>query len=175
MKVLGVLILCAVAACSKKEDLSTSTIVTFEFVHLEGKDAPTYRASTSDSLRIEKELENLRAVAQGKPTNGRASRADKNAPTYRASTSDSILIEKVRAEMKRPLAERSLHINGVIAKGGEGNSPWKWHFVQDQWTLAELSAELCDGQPSLIDESLDERLNRVGSYCPWSSRVAKEL
>jgi hypothetical protein len=92
-----------------------------------------------------------------------------------ARTSDPDLIARVRAELAKPLAERALHINGVIAKGSDANAPWSWHFVEKEWTLAEMSIELCDGWPGYIEENLDTWLADVGFFCPWASRVEIEL
>jgi hypothetical protein len=100
---------------------------------------------------------------------------EKNPPKYRASTSGSAVIEKARAELAKPLEQRALRINGKIEAGQESNPPWKWLFVQNQWTLSELNMELCDGHPSHIDEHLEEWLKTVGGYCPWASRVSAEL
>ncbi|MEX0645423.1 MAG: hypothetical protein WD076_08930 [Parvularculaceae bacterium] len=93
-----------------------------------------------------------------------------------ARTADPEIIAKARAELAKPLADRSLHINGVIAKGsGEVNAPWSWHFVEGEWTLAEMSIELCDGWPGYIEDNLDKWLAEVGFFCPWSSRVEAEI
>ena len=100
---------------------------------------------------------------------------DKNAPTYRAATADATLIEKARAELAKPPSERRLHINGTISAGEANNRPWRWHFNDGEWTLAELSIELCDGQPSYVNDNLDQWLKEVGSYCPWASYVSREL
>jgi hypothetical protein len=100
---------------------------------------------------------------------------EKNAPTYRASTADPAIIEKARAELAKPPLERRVHINGKISAGEGNNSPWKWHFNDGEWTLAEMSIELCDGRPSHVNENLEQWLREVGSYCPWASYVSKEL
>lgn len=135
VRMLGIMVLCTVCACSNQDQVPVPTSVTFEFVHGNDKDAPTYRASTSDTG----------------------------------------LIDKVRAELQLPLQSRSLHINGAIAANADDNAPWKWAFVPDRWSLAQLSIEVCDAQPSYVNDNLDEWLKSVGSYCPWSSRVSREL
>jgi hypothetical protein len=98
------------------------------------------------------------------------------APTYRATTSNAELIALARAELGRPLVQRTKQISGPIAAGaGEDNAPWNWHFEPDAWTLIDLSAEVCDGEPSYVSEHLDEWIEDVGTYCPWSSRLSREL
>jgi len=98
------------------------------------------------------------------------------APTYRAITSDPGVIAAARAELARPMGERSLRINGLIAaSSGAENPPWKWHFVASEWKLENYNMELCDGQPSYVNDHLEEWLRDVKGYCPWSSRVYREL
>jgi hypothetical protein len=68
--------------------------------------------------------------------------------------------------------KNSMHITGKLAQGDGGfNSPWPWHLEPDSVRMAEVSIELCDGRPSLIEEDLDYWIETVGSYCPGSSDV----
>jgi hypothetical protein len=99
----------------------------------------------------------------------------KGAPTYRATTTDAELIARVRSELQKPMAERSLHINGRVSAGTADNPHWNWHFDPTDWDLSEMSMELCDGQPSYVSENLEKWLEEVGSYCPWASRASREL
>jgi hypothetical protein len=46
--------------------------------------------------------------------------------------------------------------------------------VPDEWDLAEISIELCDGAPDMVDADLDYWIGTVGRYCPWSSYVVSE-
>jgi hypothetical protein len=64
------------------------------------------------------------------------------------------LIQEVLDELTKPLSDRR-HISGPIAAGDGGhnfNGPHRfaWHFVPDQWSLAEISIELCDGRPTTM-------------------------
>ena len=54
------------------------------------------------------------------------------------------------------------------------NTGWSWHFTGDV-ALAELSIELCDGRPSMVEADLGYWLRTVGSFCPWGSYVYAEL
>lgn len=82
-------------------------------------------------------------------------------------------------ETKKLLTENyegknSMHVTGRLARGDGGfNSPWPWHLDPDSVRMAEVSIELCDGRPSLIEEDLEYWLETVGNYCPWSSKVVK--
>jgi hypothetical protein len=102
-------------------------------------------------------------------------RGDKNA-LFLATTSESEIIMRARAELTKPEAERRLHINGRIAEGNDGNLGWNWHFVDNEWSLEEISIEVCDGSPQYVEENLDEWLSTVpGSlFCPWHSFVLRE-
>jgi hypothetical protein len=98
-----------------------------------------------------------------------------DASTFRASASDARVIARVRAELAKPFKQRSLHINGKISAGTGDNAPWSWHFDQDKWDVVETSIELCDARPSYVEENLEQWLKDVGRFCPWQSRVSKEL
>lgn len=93
-----------------------------------------------------------------------------------AATSDPAVIAKLEAQLASSPAERSLHINGPIAAGnGSHNLSWSWHFVPNEWDMVEVSIELCDGRPQLVEEDLEYWLETVGTFCPWSSYVEEEL
>lgn len=99
---------------------------------------------------------------------------DKAAPTYRASTTDQEVIRRARAELGKPLKDRMLHIHGKLGKGSDDNAPWSWHFEANTWGLDEISTEFCDGNPTHVEENLQDWL-KLGSYCPYAARVSKEL
>lgn len=93
-----------------------------------------------------------------------------------AKTSDPDVIAKVEQELSIPFEERNMHINGPIARGNPGyNSNWSWHFVESQWSLAEVSTEVCDGRPSFVEENLDYWVDQVGRFCPLGARVVEEV
>lgn len=92
-----------------------------------------------------------------------------------AWTSDPFVISLAEQQLQLPPEERFLHINGSIAAGDGGhNQPWSWHFVPDEWSLAEISIEICDGTPSWVESDLEYWLT-LGQFCPWSSYVAYEI
>jgi hypothetical protein len=92
-----------------------------------------------------------------------------------ASTADRNVIRTARQELAKNPDERELHINGQIDRGQNRNTPWKWHFVDGQWSLTSYSIELCDSWPSYVDENLDEWMEKVGSFCPWESQIVAEI
>lgn len=96
--------------------------------------------------------------------------------SFVVQTSVPEVIEKVEEELSRPFEERNLHIHGEIARGSEDyNSNWRWHFVADEWDLVEVSTEVCDGTPGMVENDLDYWVDQVGNFCPWSARVSGEV
>jgi sterol desaturase/sphingolipid hydroxylase (fatty acid hydroxylase superfamily) len=58
---------------------------------------------------------------------------------------------------------------GPLRRGDGGfNAPWSWHFDPDRVRMAEIAIEVCDGQPSYVEQHVEDFL---GGYCPWSGRV----
>ena len=59
---------------------------------------------------------------------------------------------------------------GTLLDGDGGvNAPHAWHL--ENVTIADMTIELCDGTPAMIDADLDTWLTSVGSFCPWSAVV----
>ncbi len=106
--------------------------------------------------------------------------ADWRDTTFAACASNPGLIQEVLDELTKPFSDRR-HITGPIAAGDGGhnfNGPhhFAWHFVPDQWSLAEISIELCDGRPySDVEQNLPYWLYQVGRFCPWSSAPLREV
>ncbi len=96
--------------------------------------------------------------------------------TFIVRTSDPAVIASARAELARPFEQRALHPTGVLVRGDGGyNAAWSWRLAEDDWRLAEISMEVCDAWPGYVEANLDRWLSEVGSFCPWSSRVSREL
>lgn len=93
---------------------------------------------------------------------------------FRAVTSNASVINSVEAELKLPATQRRKFIAGKLTRGNGGhNQPWSWHFTPSQWSLAEMSIEVCDGEPDYVEKNLDTWMQQVGSYCPWSGQVIR--
>ena len=92
-----------------------------------------------------------------------------------AQTSDPDVISLIENQLLLPLEERNYHIHGPIDHGnGDHNLNWSWHFVPDQWSMVETSAEVCDGCPHMVESDLTYWIHTVGLFCPWSSKVTRE-
>lgn len=101
---------------------------------------------------------------------------------FRAATSDSATLAMIDQQLALPESERALHINGLIDSGSGGHNTtaggvfhWSWHLTPNQWQLVEVSIELCDGTPSMVEADLDYWLHTVGAFCPWGSYVSHEV
>ncbi len=95
---------------------------------------------------------------------------------FAAVTSDPAVLAKLESELRLPASDRQLHISGPIAAGNDGqNLSWSWHFVPDQWDVVQVSAELCDGTPQLVESDVSHWVKDIGSFCPWGSYVQRKL
>lgn len=66
--------------------------------------------------------------------------------------------------------------NGPLLEGpgpGDYNEPWSWRQHPEQTEMAEVTIELCDGNPNFVEEELDYWLENVGRYCPWSAHLVE--
>ncbi len=68
--------------------------------------------------------------------------------------------------------KNNYHVTGKLVRGDGGfNQPWSWHLDPSSVRMAEISIELCDGRPSMVEGDLDYWLGTVKMYCPWSGKV----
>lgn len=99
-----------------------------------------------------------------------------SAGQFVAETSDPALRATLRAQLALPVDQRNLHISGAIARGNGGdNLSWSWHFVPGEWDMVELSAETCDGTPQMVEDDLATWVDKIGTFCPWTSYVQSAL
>lgn len=94
-----------------------------------------------------------------------------------AATSDTGVIRLAEQQLALPEGERGKIIHGPIARGtGDNNSRYSWHFVVNAWGLADVAVEVCDGRPDKdVEPALDYWIDTVGSYCPWTSILKREI
>ena len=100
--------------------------------------------------------------------------------SFIAATTNQTLIDTVLANIARPLNERKF-IAGPIDYGNGGHnhnaSHWfLWHFIPNQWNLAEVAIEVCDGCPYTdVDADTAYWVGNILQYCPWSGRPMREV
>jgi hypothetical protein len=89
---------------------------------------------------------------------------------FYAAASDADLLVAIDQELAIPFEDRTHHINGMVDSGNGGyNKNFEWHYIPDQWGLAQVSIELCDGYPA------DPKERAPYNFCPWLSKLLKEV
>lgn len=97
-----------------------------------------------------------------------------NAESFRIKIHSSETITAARAQLSLPEEERRLFPIGGISPGNGGvNLQWSWHLSDVR--LTEVSIELCDGTPSLVEADLYYWTNTVTHFCPWQAYVYAEI
>jgi hypothetical protein len=64
--------------------------------------------------------------------------------------------------------------NGKILRGpgpGDYNAPWSWHLDPQEIEMAFATMEVCDAEPNYVEENVDEFVDVVTRYCPWSAKL----
>jgi hypothetical protein len=62
--------------------------------------------------------------------------------------------------------------NSTLRRGpgiGDHNAPYGWHMDPTDLEMAELTIEVCSALPSFVEANVDEWVDVVGQYCPWSA------
>ena len=97
-----------------------------------------------------------------------------------AFTTDFDRVQLARAEMRLPLAERTLFPIGPIDRGDGGHNfhqsdqpifEWNWHFLPEEWTLTDAADPQCDGNALIVEQAIDYWVDTVGQFCPSGARV----
>jgi hypothetical protein len=60
--------------------------------------------------------------------------------------------------------------NGPVVKGAVSyNKPWSWHIDGELVSMAEVTAEICDGWCALVESQLDSWAGNC--FGPWAARL----
>ena len=100
--------------------------------------------------------------------------------SFIATTADTSIIDSVYVDLAKPESQRRM-ITGRIDYGDAGYNHnaghwFLWHYKESQWSLAEISVEVCDGCPYTgVDADTAYWIGQLGIFCPWSSHVMKEI
>lgn len=66
-------------------------------------------------------------------------------------------------------------ISGELLPGNGGfNHPWGWHLDPTTVHVADLTMEVCDGRPSMVQADLGYWYDQVGRFCPWGAKVVRQ-
>lgn len=88
---------------------------------------------------------------------------------FRIRTTDPAIATKLN--QRRNSATRGV-VSGRLIRGNGGfNAPWTWHLDPASIEVPDVSMELCDGRPSMVQGSIDYWVDTVRFYCPWGARV----
>lgn len=63
---------------------------------------------------------------------------------------------------------------GLVERGpGKAgyNRPWTWHLDPQSTVMAETATEVCDAEPSYLQENLRTWIPTVRYYCPWNAQL----
>jgi len=67
-------------------------------------------------------------------------------------------------------------VTGRLAPGDGGfNQPWSWYLLPETVQFADVTIELCDGCPRMVEDDLGYWIDTVGQFCPWSSRIVARV
>ena len=53
------------------------------------------------------------------------------------------------------------------------NAPWTWHLDPEDIEMAEMTIEVCDATPSYVEANVEEFVDVVQRYCPWSAQLVR--
>lgn len=80
--------------------------------------------------------------------------------------------EATRLALENMEGKNMMHPQGDLALGDGGfNKPWSWHLIPETVRMVEISMELCDGRPSMVEANLTYWVSTVKSYCPWGAKI----
>jgi len=75
--------------------------------------------------------------------------------------------ETIRLAIENMEGKNNMFPMEELERGDGGfNKPWNWHLKPDTVRMVEVSIELCDGTPSLVENELEYWLGTIKSYCP---------
>ncbi|HEY4196681.1 MAG TPA: hypothetical protein VGM63_14155 [Mucilaginibacter sp.] len=110
----------------------------------------------------------------------RDSSTDWRDTSFIIATTKSDLITAANAELNKPVQLRKNIIGDLVRGNGgynkNGSYKFTWHFNENTWQTAAVSAELYDGRPYTdLDLHSSYWLDTVKRYCSWSSYIKREI
>ena len=92
---------------------------------------------------------------------------------FRAAVTDTTEIRLLSERMTS--GERGV-VSGELRSGHGGfNSGWGWHMAPESVHVTDVSIELCDGRPSMVEADLGYWIDTVRQFCPWGARVVARI
>ncbi len=89
---------------------------------------------------------------------------------FRVWVTNPETIQQIR-DLEAGRNEANIPIGRILRGPGAGshNAPWSWHLDPEDISMAEMTIEVCDARPSYVEENVDEFVDNVQRYCPWSA------
>jgi hypothetical protein len=90
---------------------------------------------------------------------------------FRVQVTDPAAVADLQARM---LSGERGPVSGELLPGNGGfNHPWGWHLDPTTIHVPDLTMELCDGRPSMVQDALGYWFDSVGRFCPWGAKVVR--
>ena len=89
---------------------------------------------------------------------------------YSVFITDGAAIEQVLA-VQRGQSQARIPSGRLAAGSVPYNEPWNWHIDPEDFHMAEVTIELCDGTPQMVEDNLDYWLQSVQRFCPWAATM----
>lgn len=125
--------------------------------------------TASDQYAIVATVDALRKLSTTQATPAKSFTAEVSGESFAVRATDSQTIQQLTDNYN---GMNRLHVTGKLVRGDGGfNQPWSWHLDPATVRMAEISIELCDGRPSMVEDDPDYWLGTVGTFCPWGSKV----
>jgi hypothetical protein len=106
------------------------------------------------------------------PAEGALFRVEVSGESFHVSVVDEAAI----AEAERRIQEEDglAIVIGTLARGHGGfNQPWSWHMLPMTVQVADISIEVCDGRPSMVEADVDYWVDTVKQFCPAGGRLVE--
>lgn len=100
--------------------------------------------------------------------------------SFVVATRNKQLLTQIEEELGKPLNQRKL-VTGKLVEGSGGYNKnashvFNWHFDEQDWQLADFTAEVIDGLP-YTDVHVNHKywMDTVGRFGSWGSYVKREI
>ena len=90
--------------------------------------------------------------------------------TFHAHILDSVGIEQAMA-LWQGRSNATIPIGKLVCTPVVWNHPWAWYVDPETLEFAEITIEVCDGKPSIVEGNCPSFGG--GSYCPWAAKLVE--
>lgn len=110
----------------------------------------------------------------------KSSPSDWRDTSFVVRTNNTTLIQQADAQLALPVAQRKI-VFGELATGSGGYNKnagftFNWHFEEDGWSLADVTAEIYDGRPYTdVHQNATYWQETMTRYGSWGSYISKKL